>query len=177
MLGGPQSWSGGGGKEKNSQPLPRLEPPIIHPVTQLKFFAIFLIPSNQIPDLDLHFMWWGKDSIEKVRLDVILSSPMRDGQVCFCQYIVSIIITILSLIMRYSRLLRHVQRQHVFFQFYTISSPSPFQSQNYPTSISGIRKFFVSIFLRILPRMILRIDVLLLLLCFFTLGWVTEDFF
>jgi hypothetical protein len=31
-LGGPQSWSGRGGEEKNSQPLPRLEPPIIQPV-------------------------------------------------------------------------------------------------------------------------------------------------
>jgi hypothetical protein len=31
-LGGPQSRSGRGGKEKNSQPLPELEPPIIQPV-------------------------------------------------------------------------------------------------------------------------------------------------
>jgi hypothetical protein len=29
-LGGPQSRSGGGGEEKNSQLLPGLEPPIIH---------------------------------------------------------------------------------------------------------------------------------------------------
>jgi hypothetical protein len=33
-LGGPQSQSGHGGEEKNSQPLPRLEPLIIQPVTQ-----------------------------------------------------------------------------------------------------------------------------------------------
>jgi hypothetical protein len=34
-LGGPQSRSGRGGKEKNSQPLPRFEPPIIiQPVAQ-----------------------------------------------------------------------------------------------------------------------------------------------
>jgi hypothetical protein len=33
-LGGPQSRSGRDGKEKNSQPLPRLEPPIIQPVVQ-----------------------------------------------------------------------------------------------------------------------------------------------
>jgi hypothetical protein len=33
-LGGPQSRSGRGGEEKNSQPLPGFEPPIIHPVTQ-----------------------------------------------------------------------------------------------------------------------------------------------
>jgi hypothetical protein len=33
-LGGPQSSSGCGGKEKNSQPLPGLEPPIIQPVAQ-----------------------------------------------------------------------------------------------------------------------------------------------
>jgi len=31
-LGGPQNRSGGGGEEKNSQPLPGLEPPIIQPV-------------------------------------------------------------------------------------------------------------------------------------------------
>jgi hypothetical protein len=29
-----QSWSGRGGEEKNSQPLPGLEPPIIQPVAQ-----------------------------------------------------------------------------------------------------------------------------------------------
>jgi hypothetical protein len=33
-LGGPQSLSGRGGEEKNSQPLPGLEPPIIQPVDQ-----------------------------------------------------------------------------------------------------------------------------------------------
>jgi hypothetical protein len=33
-LGGPQSRSGRGGEEKNSQPLPGLEPPVIHPVAQ-----------------------------------------------------------------------------------------------------------------------------------------------
>jgi hypothetical protein len=34
MLAGPQSQSGRGGEEKNSQPLPGLEPPIIQPVAQ-----------------------------------------------------------------------------------------------------------------------------------------------
>jgi hypothetical protein len=33
-LDGPQSHSGRGGEEKNSQPPPGLEPPIIHPVAQ-----------------------------------------------------------------------------------------------------------------------------------------------
>jgi len=33
-LSGPQSLSGRGGEEKNSQPLPGLEPPIIQPVAQ-----------------------------------------------------------------------------------------------------------------------------------------------
>jgi hypothetical protein len=33
-LGGPQSFSEHGGEEKNSQPLPGLEPPIIQPVAQ-----------------------------------------------------------------------------------------------------------------------------------------------
>jgi hypothetical protein len=33
-LGGPQSWSGHGGEEKNSQPLTELESPVIQPVAQ-----------------------------------------------------------------------------------------------------------------------------------------------
>jgi hypothetical protein len=33
-LGGPQSRSGRGDEEKNFQPLPRLEPPIIQPIAQ-----------------------------------------------------------------------------------------------------------------------------------------------
>jgi hypothetical protein len=33
-LGGPQSRSGDGGEEKNSHPVPGLEPPIIQPVAQ-----------------------------------------------------------------------------------------------------------------------------------------------
>jgi len=33
-LGGPQSRSGRGGEEKNSQPLPGIEHPIIQPVAQ-----------------------------------------------------------------------------------------------------------------------------------------------
>jgi hypothetical protein len=33
-VGGTQSWSGLGGEEKNSQPLPRLEPPIIQSIAQ-----------------------------------------------------------------------------------------------------------------------------------------------
>jgi hypothetical protein len=32
--GGPQSLSGRGGEEKNSQPLPGLEPPVIQPIAQ-----------------------------------------------------------------------------------------------------------------------------------------------
>jgi hypothetical protein len=35
LLGGPQSRSGRGGEEKNSQPLPELETPTIQPVAQL----------------------------------------------------------------------------------------------------------------------------------------------
>jgi hypothetical protein len=46
-LGGPQSRSERGGKEKNSQPLPGLEPPIIQPVvhhytTELSRLLIYL---------------------------------------------------------------------------------------------------------------------------------------
>jgi hypothetical protein len=34
MLGGPQSWPGHGGEEKDSQPVPELEFPIIQPIAQ-----------------------------------------------------------------------------------------------------------------------------------------------
>jgi hypothetical protein len=40
-LGGPQTRSGHGGEEKNSQPLPGLELPIIQPVTQRYTTEIF----------------------------------------------------------------------------------------------------------------------------------------
>jgi hypothetical protein len=33
-MGGPQSWYGHSDEEKNSQPLPGLEPPIIQPIAQ-----------------------------------------------------------------------------------------------------------------------------------------------
>jgi hypothetical protein len=38
-LGMPQSQSGNGGEEKNSQPLPGLEPPIIQPLVQDRNFG------------------------------------------------------------------------------------------------------------------------------------------
>jgi hypothetical protein len=40
-LGGPQSRYGRGGEEKNSQPLPVFEPPIIQPVAQLYTTELF----------------------------------------------------------------------------------------------------------------------------------------
>jgi hypothetical protein len=40
-LGGPQSQSGHGGEEKNSKPLPGLEPPIIQPVAQCYTTELF----------------------------------------------------------------------------------------------------------------------------------------
>jgi hypothetical protein len=46
-LGGPQNRSGGGGEEKNLQPLPGLEPPIIQPVAQrytAKLSRLLLLP-------------------------------------------------------------------------------------------------------------------------------------
>jgi hypothetical protein len=53
-LGGAQSRNGRGGEEKNSQPLLRLEPPIIQPVAQrytaelftLKYFLDVLVTSE-----------------------------------------------------------------------------------------------------------------------------------
>jgi hypothetical protein len=43
-LGGPQSRSGGGGEEKNSQPLPGLEAPIIQPVAQCCTIELSRLP-------------------------------------------------------------------------------------------------------------------------------------
>jgi hypothetical protein len=43
-LGGPQSRSGHGGEEKNSQPLPGLEPPIIQPVAQRYTMELSQLP-------------------------------------------------------------------------------------------------------------------------------------
>jgi len=40
-LGGPQSWSGHGSEEKNSQPLPGLTPLIIQPVAQCCITELF----------------------------------------------------------------------------------------------------------------------------------------
>jgi hypothetical protein len=47
-LGGPQSRSGSGGIEKNSQPLPGLEPPIIQPVAQRYTTVLCMWESNKI---------------------------------------------------------------------------------------------------------------------------------
>jgi hypothetical protein len=47
-LGGPQSRSRHGGEEKNSQPLPGLEPPIIELVTQLCTIELTRLPVNGI---------------------------------------------------------------------------------------------------------------------------------
>jgi hypothetical protein len=46
-LGGPQSRSGRGGEEKNSQPLPGLEPPIIQTVAQRYTTELSML------------QWWG----------------------------------------------------------------------------------------------------------------------
>jgi hypothetical protein len=45
-LGGPQRRSRGGGEEKNSQPLPGLEPPIMKPVVQLETEVLGETPVN-----------------------------------------------------------------------------------------------------------------------------------
>jgi hypothetical protein len=46
-LAGPQSRSGCGGEEKNSQPLPGLEPPIIQPVAQRYTTELSRLASNK----------------------------------------------------------------------------------------------------------------------------------
>jgi hypothetical protein len=50
-LGEPQSRSGGGGEEKNSQPLPGIEPPIIQPVAQSYIAELFRLLIIQDEDL------------------------------------------------------------------------------------------------------------------------------
>jgi hypothetical protein len=55
-LGGPQSWSGRGGGEKNSQPLPGLKLPIAQEVTQHCKF-------NEIPDWRSTRIFFGKSLI------------------------------------------------------------------------------------------------------------------
>jgi hypothetical protein len=55
-LGGPQSRSGRGGEEKNSQPLPGLEPPTIQPVAQ-RYTAEILILDNPSLILSLYMVF------------------------------------------------------------------------------------------------------------------------
>jgi hypothetical protein len=47
---GPQSRSGLGGEEKNSQPLPGLEPPIIQPVAQRCTTELFRVKNKMRTD-------------------------------------------------------------------------------------------------------------------------------
>jgi hypothetical protein len=44
-LGGPQSWSGHGGEEKNSQPVPGLAPPTIQPIAQPYIIELSWLPA------------------------------------------------------------------------------------------------------------------------------------
>jgi hypothetical protein len=48
-LGGPQSWPGHGVEEKNSQPPPEIEPPIIHYFSQ-EVFCSSLILGTKTPE-------------------------------------------------------------------------------------------------------------------------------
>jgi hypothetical protein len=52
-LGGPQSRYEGGGEEKNSQPLPVLEPPIIHPLYTTELSRVLRITEKEVC-LELH---------------------------------------------------------------------------------------------------------------------------
>jgi hypothetical protein len=56
-LDGPQSRSGCGGEEKNSQPLPGLEPPIIHPVAQRYTTEISRLPEQADERASLNKQW------------------------------------------------------------------------------------------------------------------------
>jgi hypothetical protein len=57
-LGGHQSRSGHGGEEKNSQPLPRLEPPIIQPVAQ-RYTTELFGPGERWEDRVKLYSWCG----------------------------------------------------------------------------------------------------------------------
>jgi hypothetical protein len=49
-LGGPQSLSGGGGEEKNSQPLTGLEPPVIQGEFLIRMFYFAFINYSKLDD-------------------------------------------------------------------------------------------------------------------------------
>jgi hypothetical protein len=57
-MGGPQSRSGRGGEEINSQPLPRLEPPIIQPASQHYTTELSgLLPLEVLSEFQLTFLF------------------------------------------------------------------------------------------------------------------------
>jgi hypothetical protein len=60
-LGGPQSRSGRDGEEKNSQPLPGLEPPIIQPIAQL-----------YTTELSQLLVWFVQMPINKIKLSICI---------------------------------------------------------------------------------------------------------
>jgi len=61
---GTQSWSGGGGKEKNSQPLPELEPLMIQPIAQQTLASTSLLQFMSVLCLVCILQWltsWFRD--------------------------------------------------------------------------------------------------------------------
>jgi hypothetical protein len=73
-LGGPQSQSERGGEEKNSQLLPALEPPIIHPVAQLCTTDLPRLPPPSVVKINA----WSYTSTPPIRLrGALLSLAQR----------------------------------------------------------------------------------------------------
>jgi hypothetical protein len=76
-LGGPQSQSGCGGEEKNSQPLPRLEPSIIQPIAQCYTTQLFQLP-KWIAVKEIYTDWYSYDKVRHTKFHQNLSKVSRN---------------------------------------------------------------------------------------------------
>jgi hypothetical protein len=92
-LDGPQSRSGRGGEEKNSQPLPGFEPPIIQPIAQRytsdlsrllkgKVVPVLFQPSTMQPRRT--------GGVEAQLQDVRLTNPVLRGQSSRCTCVINV---------------------------------------------------------------------------------------
>jgi hypothetical protein len=89
-LGGPQSRSRRGGEEKNSQPLPGLEHPIIQPVSQCYFwkliFIVLIFSTEQVSaykQKETH----GQASEKCVINGIVIDIKRIKTRICYCTVI------------------------------------------------------------------------------------------
>jgi hypothetical protein len=77
-MGRPQSRYGRGGEEKNSPPLPGLEPPIIQPVAQRYTTELSLLHTDEKVSLNTLLSIPGKPEITRLlNVIVLYTSPSR----------------------------------------------------------------------------------------------------